>query len=529
LIQVNATGVSLVNPSKSIEAAEPRSQAHFDVLFIGAGISGIGGACHLRAQLPQRTFAVLDEQDSFGGTWVTHRYPGIRSDSDMFTFGYRFKPWRGAPIASGAEILHYLGEVIEEHALRPHIRYRHKVLLASWSTPMARWTVEGVRTDTGERFAITANFLWMGQGYYRHDRGYMPQWPGVDDFRGELIHSQEWDAGTDFDGKRVLVIGSGATAATLIPALARRCSHVTMLQRSPTYFRCGPNVNELADLLRSLDVPDTWVHEIVRRKILADQRALVRRAFDDPQAVRDELLAGVREQLGSHELVERHFTPKYLPMRQRVAHVPDGDLFKAIRNGKASVVTDEIQRFEDTGVRTKSGELLKADLVVAATGIELVVMGGIEFSVDGKPVDFSREVLYRGAMFTGVPNLLWMFGYFRASWTLRVDLLADLFCRLLAHMEKIRVRQVTPRLRPQDAGMRFLPWVEETNFNPNYLRRVMDRMPRQGDRAPWHYTYDYWTDVDELAGADLDDGALVFGNGGTSATDLPIRDSQLAG
>lgn len=513
--------------SRSSEAHKPRAHADFNVLFIGAGISGIGGACHLRAQFPQRTFAVLDEQDSFGGTWVTHRYPGIRSDSDMFTFGYRFKPWRGAPIAQGADILNYLGEVIEEHGLGPHIRYRHKVLKASWSTAAARWTVEGVRTDTGEAFAVTADFLWMGQGYYRHDRGYMPQWPGVNDFRGALIHSQEWDANTDFDGKRVLVIGSGATAATLIPALAKRCSHVTMLQRSPTYFRTAANVNELADLLRGLEVPDTWVHEIVRRKILVDQRALVRRAFDDPETVRDELLAGVREQLGSQDLVDQHFTPRYLPMRQRVAHVPDGDLFTAIRSGKASVVTDEIERFEETGVRTKSGELLEADLVVAATGIELVVMGNIEFSVDGKPVDFSREVLYRGAMFTGVPNLLWMFGYFRASWTLRVDLLGELFCRLLAHMDTKGVGQVTPRLRPQDADMQLLPWVEETNFNPNYLRRVMHRMPRQGNRAPWHYAYDYWSDVNELTCADLEDGALIYGTAGTSSDDLSIAAAQV--
>lgn len=510
------------------EAAAAAARTQFDVLFIGAGISGIGGACHLRAQFPDRTFAILDEQHSFGGTWVTHRYPGIRSDSDMFTFGYRFKPWRGAPIAAGAEILNYLGEVIEEHGLASHIRYLHKVLMASWSTPEARWTVEGVRTDTGEKFKVTASFLWMGQGYYRHDRGYMPQWPGVDTFRGELIHSQEWDAKTEFDGKRVLVIGSGATAATLIPALAKRCSHVTMLQRSPTYFRSAANVNDLATLLRTLNVPDAWVHDIVRRKILADQRALVRRAFDEPDALRAELLAGVREQLGSQELVDRHFTPRYLPMRQRAAHVPDGDLFKAIRSGKASVVTDEIERFEATGVRTKSGELLEADLVVAATGIELVVMGGIEFSVDGKPVNFSREVLYRGAMFTGVPNMLWMFGYFRASWTLRVDLLGDFFCRLLAHMDDKGVRQVTPRLRPQDSDMQLLPWVEETNFNPNYLRRVMDRMPRQGDRAPWHYTYDYWSDVDEFACADLDDGALVFGDA-KCPSEFSEADTQVAG
>jgi cation diffusion facilitator CzcD-associated flavoprotein CzcO len=504
-------------PDEFDRASSSATPEHFDVLFIGAGISGIGGACHLRSQSPDRTMAILDDQESFGGTWMTHRYPGIRSDSDMFTFGYRFKPWVGAPIARGAEILNYLGEVIEEHRLQEHIRYRHKVLMAAWSTQTSRWTVEGVRTDTGERFAVTANFLWMGQGYYRHDRGYMPHWPGLEKFRGELVHSQEWPDDLVLDDKRVLVIGSGATAATLIPAIAGRCRHVTMLQRSPTYFRTRRNVDDLAELLRGLDVPDTWVHEIVRRKILKEQQAFARKAMEDPDAARSELLAAVREHLGSQELVDKHFTPRYLPFRQRIAHVPDGDLFKAVRSGQVSMVTDEILQFEESGVRTKSGELIEADLVVAATGIELVVMGDIAFSVDGKPVDFSREVMYRGAMFTGVPNLLWVFGYFRASWTLRVDLLGDLFCRLLANMDKKGVEQVTPRLREQDAEMRILPWVEESNFNPNYLRRVMDKMPRQGDRTPWRYMHDYWVDLDELARADLDDGALVFGKEGAAA------------
>ena len=501
-------------PTSTASVAPPssdRAVQHVDVLFVGAGISGIGGACHLKEQCPERTFAILDDQDGFGGTWWTHRYPGIRSDSDLFTFGYRFKPWLGAPVASGGEILTYLGEVVQEHGLAEHIRYRHKVMAASWSSSTSRWTIEGVRTDTGEKFEITANFLWMGQGYYRHDRGYTPEWPGMENFRGQLIHSQEWPEGLDCEGKRVLVIGSGATAATLIPALAGKCAHVTMLQRSPTYFRPGRNIDELAVLLRSLDVPDMQVHDIVRRKILKEHKSVVRKAFQDPEALRKELIDGVREQLGSQELVDKHFTPKYFPFRQRVAYVPDGDLFKAVRVGQASVVTDEILQFEENGVRTKSGELIEADLVVAATGLDLVVLGGIEFSVDGTPVDFSREVMYRGAMFTNVPNMLWVFGYFRASWTLRVDLLGDLFCRLLKLMDDKGVSQVTPRLRAQDADMRILPWVEDSNFNPSYLKRALDRLPRQGDRAPWQHTQDYWQDAEELPVADLEDGALVYG------------------
>lgn len=490
---------------------------HFDVLFVGAGISGIGGACHLRAQCPGRSFAILDKQDNFGGTWWTHRYPGIRSDSDLYTFGYRFKPWVGSPIATAEEILKYMGEVIEEHELAPHIRYRHQVLRASWSTQDSRWTLQCMRTDTGETFTLTASFLWMGQGYYRHESGYMPDFPGVGDFQGRVIHPQRWPEDLVLAGKRVVVIGSGATAATLLPAIAGKCAHVTMLQRSPTYFRTGRNVNELADMLRSLKVSDTWIHEIVRRKILADHQQLVGKAFEDAEALRKELLAGVLEHLGSQELVDKHFTPRYLPFRQRVAFVPDGDLFKAIRAGQASVVTDEIVRFEPEGIRTKSGELLEADVVIAATGLELLVMGGIEFAVDGRPVDFSRAVAWRGAMFTGVPNLVWVFGYFRASWTLRVDLLGDLFCRLLRRMEQEGVTQVTPQLRAEDADMQLLPWVEPSNFNPTYLTRAMDRLPRQGDRHPWRHTQDYWSDAEELPRADLEDGSLAYGKAGTGA------------
>jgi cation diffusion facilitator CzcD-associated flavoprotein CzcO len=487
-----------------------RATDHFDVLFIGAGISGIGGACHLRTQCPDYSFSILDEQNNFGGTWLTHRYPGVRSDSDLYTFGYRFKPWRGSPIATADEILKYMGEVIEEHRLGGHIRYGHKIQAAHWSTAEGKWIVEGVNLSNGERFVLSARFLWMGQGYYRHDGGYTPQWPGMEDYQGTLIHSQTWPQDLDLKNKRVLVIGSGATAATLLPALAPNCAHVTMLQRSPTYFRTGRNVDELANLLRSLDLPDMWVHEIVRRKILQDHKALVQRAFDDPDGLRADLLAGVRDQLGSQEMVDQHFTPRYTPFRQRVAFVPDGDLFKAIRSSQASVVTDEIEKFEVQGVRTKSGRLLEADVVVAATGLEMLVMGGIAFFVDEKPVNFSRTVLYRGAMFTGVPNVMWVFGYFRASWTLRVDLLGDFFCRLLKDMEDKNASQVTPALRAEDKDMNILPWIESSNFNPTYLMRAMDRLPRQGDRTPWRHTQDYWTDLEELPAVDFDDGALRF-------------------
>jgi cation diffusion facilitator CzcD-associated flavoprotein CzcO len=516
---------SFIRPAMSSPSDRPEAESRVavvdlgqvDVLLVGAGISGIGGACHLRTQQPGRRFLILDDQDGFGGTWWTHRYPGVRSDSDLYTFGYRFKPWLGAPIATGDEILAYLGEVIDEYDLAPHIHYRHRVLSASWSTQAARWRVEGVRTDTGERFRVTAGFLWMGAGYYRHDRGHLPQWPGMARFSGRVIHPQRWPADLALDGKRVLLIGSGATAATLIPAIAERCAQVTMLQRSPTYFRIGRNTLELADLLRSLEIPDAWTHEIVRRKILRDSREIVRMAFENPEALRKELLAGVLAHVGSEAVVREHFTPRYLPWRQRIAFIPDGDFFAAIRSGRVAVVTDEIEAFVDDGVQVKSGATIGADVVISATGLELQALGGIALEVDGVPVDPAQCLTWRGTMFTGLPNLMWVFGYFRASWTLRVDLLGDLMCRLLARMDQTGATQVMPQRRPEDATMPVLPWVESSDFNPSYLTRALDRLPKQGDRQPWRHTQDYWADAVELPAADLDDGSLVFGPAPTGA------------
>ena len=482
---------------------------HVDVLLVGAGITGIGGAYHLKTNFPSKRFLVLDEQDQFGGTWWTHRYPGIRSDSELYTFGYRFKPWTGKPIAARAEILRYLQEVIAENGLASQIRYRHRVVQARWCSQAQQWEVEAVQTHSGERVRFSANFLWMGQGYYRHDAGYMPQWPGQERFQGLTVHPQQWPEDLDLTGKKVVVIGSGATAATLIPAIAAQCEHVTMLQRSPSYFRSARNLNSLADTLRELDVPEAWTHEIVRRQVLKEQGNFVQRAMAQPDEVRSELLAEVERQLGT-EMLQQHFTPHYAPWRQRVAFVPDGDLFAAIRSGRAGVVTDEIEAFSATGIVLRSGEILQADVVVTATGLNLNVMGDIQFEVDGRPVDFSRCVGYRGAMFTGVPNMLWVFGYFRASWTLRVDLLGDYLCRLLRHMDTHGLGQVLPQLREADRDMPLLPWVESGNFNPGYLSRMLDQLPRQGATSPWKHTQDYWCDAQELPLAGFDDGALQF-------------------
>ena len=463
---------------------------HFDVVIVGAGISGIGGAYHLTKQCPGTSFVVLETQESFGGTWITHRFPGIRSDSDLYTFGYRFKPWTGAPIATAAEILSYMGEVIEENDLAPHIRYRHKIAAASWSSGDNLWTIEATRTDTGETARFTTNFLWMCQGYYRHEKGYTPEWDGMARFKGQIVHPQTWPEDLDYKGKNVVVIGSGATAATIIPAMAADCGHITMLQRSPTYFRTGRNA--IADELRELGIDETWIHEIVRRKILRDQAVFTERTFNEPETVKRELLAGVRAYLGPDYDVDTHFTPRYRPWRQRLAFIPDGDLFQGIAAGKASVVTDEIERFVETGILLKSGKVLEADIVVTATGFDLNVLGDIAFTIDGEPLVFSDTVTYRGMMFTGVPNMAWVFGYFRASWTLRADLVADFVCRLLNHMKAKGARKVTPALRPEDKYMPLLPWIDPENFNPGYLMRGMHLLPKRGDKPEWQHTQDYW-------------------------------------
>jgi cation diffusion facilitator CzcD-associated flavoprotein CzcO len=480
------------------------------VLVVGAGISGIGAAYHLTQQCPDKRFLVLDALESFGGTWWTHRYPGVRSDSDLFTFGYRFKPWKGAPLASAEEILKYLGEVIEENDLAPRIRYQHRITAAHWSTDLRRWTVDVTRTDTGEELRFTTDFLWMCQGYYRHASGYTPAWEGFDRYQGEVVHPQTWPADLDLEGKRVVVIGSGATAATLIPAIAPMCGHVTMLQRSPTFFFVRPNTNEVADMLRTLDIPDEWTHEIVRRKIIHDQDAITRMSFESPEVLRQFLLDAIRPLLPEGFDVDRHFNPTYRPWQQRIAVLPDGDLFTAVRNGQASVVTDEIDHFTETGIQLRSGEVLDADVVITATGFDLSVLGDIGFEVDGRPVDLAETVTYRGIMFTGVPNLAYVFGYFRASWTLRADLISDLVCRILGHMEEQGATMVVPALRDDEADMPLGPWVDPDNFNPGYLTRSVHLMPKQGDHDPWRLLHEYGVEKELLPAADLDDGSLLF-------------------
>lgn len=481
-----------------------------DVLVVGAGISGIAAAYHLANERPDSSFVVLENQESFGGTWRTHTYPGIRSDSDLFTFGYRFKPWKGTPIATADKILEYMGEVIDENDLAQYIRYDHTISDASWSSEAKRWTVKATSGAQGEPVEVSAKFLWMCQGYYRHSEGYTPTWPGMDDFEGDIVHPQTWPDDLDYANKRVVVIGSGATAATLVPAIAGDTAHVTMLQRSPTYFATGRNSNELAEMLRELDIPDEWTHEIVRRKAIFDGANVAKMARAEPESVKEELHQGIRDILGDDYPLDPHFTPSYRPWHQRIAFVPDGDLFHAIKDGNASVETQEIETFVEKGIQLANGETLEADIIVTATGFNLNVLGDIAFMIDDQPMDFSETVTWRGAMFTGVPNMTWVFGYFRSSWTLRADLIADLVCRLLNHMDDLDVDVVTPTLGDADVDMKLSPWVEPDNFNPGYIRRGIHLLPRQGDRDPWIHTQEYVIDKEALPLADLDDGSLVF-------------------
>lgn len=485
--------------------AEPDLQTEYlDVVIIGAGISGIGSAHYLQSRLGDMSFVILDQMGTYGGTWAMHKYPGARSDSDLFTFGYDFKPWKGKPIATREQILAYLDEVIQEDQLEPHFRFNHHVQSMSWSSEEGLWTIEArIENDRPVRFKT--RFLWMCQGYYRHAQGYTPKWPGMEQFSGKIIHPQHWPDELDYEGKRVVVIGSGATAATLVPAMAGKCRHITMLQRSPTYFSTGRNADALCDELRALNIDDSWIHEIMRRKIVHDRDQLVERARKDPQAVKQQLLTGVQNAVGPDFNIDPHFTPTYLPLKQRVAFVPEGDLFQAIRDGKGSVVTDEIESFTENGIRLKSGDTLEADIIVTATGFQLSPLGDITMMVDGDRVNWSDTITYRGMMFTGIPNLLWVRGYSYYSWTLRVGLIGDVVCRLLQYMRDHHVKRIMPKLRPEDKDMEIGPWSDPKKFNPGYLMRSMHLLPKSGTKPEWRHTQDYTFESKAFPKIDFDD------------------------
>ncbi|HEY2194018.1 MAG TPA: NAD(P)/FAD-dependent oxidoreductase [Actinomycetospora sp.] len=481
-------------------------QEHLDVLIVGAGVSGIGAAHRLREQFPDRSFVILESQDNHGGTWWTHRFPGIRSDSDLFTYGFRDKPWSGPSIAEGGAIREYLQEMIDEDDLAGHIRYHHEVTALRWSSDDARWTAEVTRTDTGEQLQMSASFLWMCQGYYNHDEPYIPEWPGTERFEGTIVHPQTWPDDLDYADKRVLVIGSGATAATIVPAMAKTAAHVTMLQRSPSYWFPAPTVHELATMLEPLDLPAEWTHEILRRTYTQQLDWLATTGRDDPDQLHEFLVETIRPLLPEGTDVDKHFTPAYRPWQQRIAFVPDGDFFERMREGKVSVATDKIEDFTEKGVQLASGEVIEADIIVTATGFNLAVFGNIPFSVDGEPVDFSQRVTWHGLMISGVPNMAYAFGYFRHSWTLRVDLVNDVIGRIFERMAERGASTVVPTLRPGDEDMPLLPWSNPDNFNPGYVMRSQDRMFKQGDREPWTHMHEHDHDRVALPAADLDDG-----------------------
>ncbi|MCL8385785.1 flavin-containing monooxygenase [Xanthobacter aminoxidans] len=489
--------------TQSAATPEAVSAETFDVIIVGAGISGIGSAWYLDRDCPGKSFVILEAMETFGGTWHTHRYPGVRSDSDLYTFGYSFKPWTEQPVATADRILTYLGAVIAENGIDRHIRYRHHILSASWSSAEKFWTLKVRRGDTGETLTFRASFLWMCQGYYRHSEGYTPEWEGMADYEGRIVHPQTWPEDLDYTGRRVAIIGSGATAATIVPAMADTAAHITLIQRSPTYFNPGTNADPLADQLRALEIDEHWIHAIVRKKLLEEQKGRIHRAQNEPEAVAREMLAAVAAHLGPDVDLKTHFTPRYRPWQQRVAFIPEGDFFQPFKTGKASVVTDQIERFTPKGIRVKSGQEVEADIVVTATGFNLCVLGDIAFDLDGAPLDLAETVTYQGMMFTGVPNMVWVFGYFRASWTLRVEMIAEVVCRMLQHMDAMGAKEVTVEIPPELSGWQPLPWVDPENFNPNYLMRDMHLMPKRLDLPDWQHTQDYWSEKDRFAAIDV--------------------------
>jgi cation diffusion facilitator CzcD-associated flavoprotein CzcO len=482
---------------------------HVDVLIVGAGLSGVGAACHLQARCPGKTFAILEARDAIGGTWDLFRYPGIRSDSDMYTLGYSFKPWEEAKaIADGPSIREYIRETAREHDVGRHIRLHHRVVRAEWSSEDARWTVEAERTDTGETVRLTCGFVFACTGYYRYDEGYTPHFEGTERFQGEIVHPQHWPEDLDYAGKRVVVIGSGATAVTLVPAMAERAAHVTMLQRSPSYVISMPARDGIADRLRRL-LPAKLAYAIVRWKNVALTTGFFQLSRRAPRFVRALLRRGVQRRLPAGYDVDTHFKPRYNPWDQRVCLVPDGDLFEAVAGGRASIVTDGVETFTEKGLRLTSGRELEADVIVTATGLSLLMLGGMQIAVDGRDVAPSETVAYKGMMFSGVPNLALALGYTNASWTLKCDLVAEYVCRLLNHMDAHGYRQCTPRA--PDPSVPTEPLIDLAS---GYVLRSIHMLPKQGPQAPWRLHQNYARDIVMLRRGPLEDEGMEFSNVG---------------
>ena len=483
------------------------AEEHVEVLIVGAGLSGIGAAHHLQERCPGKSFAILEARDSIGGTWDLFRYPGIRSDSDMHTLGYRFRPWTDPmSIAAGPKILDYVRDTAREGGIESRIRLQHRVVSAAWSSADARWTVRAERGDTGESVVLTCDFLFMNSGYYRYDQGYTPDFPGLERFGGEVVHPQHWPEDLDYAGKRVVVIGSGATAMTLVPAMAEQAAKVTMLQRSPTYVISMPGEDGVANRLRAL-LPERAVYPIVRWKNVILQGAFYRLSRRWPGLIKRVLRRGTIKALPPGYDVDTHFKPRYNPWDQRVCLVPDADLFRALGSGRAEIVTDRIATFTESGIELESGAELEADIVVTATGLNLLFLGGVEITIDGEQPDLPRALTYKGMMLSDFPNFAYTLGYTNASWTLKADLTSEYICRLLNHMDAGGYRICTPQV--SDPSVTEEPLLD---FNSGYVLRALDQLPKQGSKEPWKLRQNYPVDLRMLRHGRIDDGTMRFSN-----------------
>jgi monooxygenase len=503
-------------------AVSPSGPEEFDVLIVGAGISGIGAGYYLQRDLPDHSYVILENRDAIGGTWDLFRYPGIRSDSDMFTLGYAFKPWaEEKAIADGPSIWKYVNETADEHGIRQHIRFKHRVVRSSWDSREARWTVEAEHGGAVKRFK--AKFVLMAAGYYNYEQGYQPEFPGAEHFKGTLIHPQHWPEDLDYAGKRVVVIGSGATAVTLVPAMTDKAAHVTMLQRSPTYMVSLPSEDKLANWGRR-NLPKHFAYDLTRLRKILFQQIFFRLARSRPAKTRERLLALIREQLGPDYDMETHFTPSYNPWEQRLCLVPDNDMFAAIRDGKASVVTDTVETFTENGIKLASGRELEADIIISATGLNLRMLGGAEVNVDGAKIDTGKSYAYKGSMLSNVPNMTFVFGYTNASWTLRADLICEYTCRLIKYLDDYDLASATPVMEapPEEA----LPFAD---FSSGYFRRAEHLMPKQTSAAPWKQNQSYMHDIFDLRFGPLEDGVLKFERAAAVApASAPARARELA-
>ena len=481
------------------------SHQHYDVLIIGAGVSGIGMACHLKRECPGKRFAILERRQSLGGTWDLFRYPGIRSDSDMFTFGYNFRPWTGGKVlADGASIKQYVADTARENDVERNIRYGVAVKTADWSSEEKCWKLTAENEKTGEAETYTASFLVGCTGYYNYDQGYKPDFPGEKDFKGQVVHPQHWPENLDYSGKKVVVIGSGATAITLVPTMSEKAAHVTMLQRSPTYLMPLPSTDKVTLALQKV-LPEKAAYRLTRARNISISRLLYERSRKSPKAMRRLFLSVIKRQLkGKADM--RHFTPDYNPWDQRLCVVKDGDLFDAIKAGTASIKTDHIERFTETGIRLRSGEELEADIIIPATGLDIQMLGGIQPTVDGQGVVLKEKVIYKNVMVEGMPNSAMIFGYTNISWTLKADIASEYLCRLINHMDRKGYQVVVPRDTENSLGNDTILG----SLDAGYIKRAEDRLPRQGTHGPWKASQNYLQDVKILRFEPIEDGYLEF-------------------